>query len=139
METSHEIVGEMYDATNFFCELMEDYFYGDDSSFSMEMFSELCEHIKNTYRAFHESENREVLLHALKPFEQLVKIANFPEVLDTDHEIIELFADKTVAAIEYIVAVWSKANVIEYRDVIIYDLDNDTPETVYNRLKSQIE
>lgn len=99
----------------------------------MELFAEFCEHIKHTYQAFYNEEEKIVLIHALKPYRNLAEIAIASTGKDENQDIIAFFADKAINAVEQIAAVWSKPNEIADSrdpDFIWYDYEKDTPETI---------
>lgn len=122
------------DASNFFYVLLEDYFYTEED-YDMEVFTEFCMHIKTTYQNFYNGADKHLLyIHMLKPFEQLVKIANYNVAIDVKHEAVVCLAHKTVNAILNIVRIDSDANKIQYRDIVWYDFEKDTPEDVFDRL-----
>lgn len=141
MEKTNElnIVSMSYDASNCFWEVLHVLFYKDEEdeemNIDMHMFSEFCEQIKNTYLMFYHGGSSIEMIHMLKPFSMLMELALYAEVIDENHDIIQVLADVTVHAIKDIVCAWSEENAIVINGVRWYDFENDTPEDVWDRIK----
>lgn len=132
-----ETVVKLYDASNYLCTVREEFFFSDEMEFSMEMFAEMCSYIKITYQIVFETEDKTVIIHALKVFDQLSQIAHNAEITDIEHECVSMLALLAYYAIEDIINVKAKQNVLtDFRSgTIWYDFENDTPEDVFNRIR----
>lgn len=120
----------------------------DEKPLDMEVFSNLCEHAKNTYQAFCMSEEKDVLISALRAFRNLVLVSQIPLGYDESYEVVNFFATLMVAAIVEIADALqfskrpdpNKIIAHGYGDIDIwYDFDEDTPEKVYNRIREHLE
>ncbi len=142
-ESSTEDIFKIYNASNYLYCIRENFLQSDEMEFSMEMFKTICVHIKNIYQHFYDGgNNRNEIISFLEPYQQLVKIADFPEIIDMEHEIIKLLALLTIRAIRDIRWKDSKRN--QFRPLgssktSWYDFDNDTEETLWKRLKDLIQ
>lgn len=139
--SNNGFIDQMYAAARFFNGMSNRYCahriaYADKKQCSMEMFSEFCEHARNTYQAFYNLDEKSKLLSALHPFQALVALQQVSEFFDNK---ITYFAWAIIHAIEDIDSDWAEPNKIvdRHRHVVLYDFDADTPEMVYSRLSRQ--
>lgn len=120
-----------------------------------DVFADFCEHIKDVYQIFCESDEKDVLIRALKTFRKLVRIQEFSEWLVDERDLtIQRLADITVQAI---LDIYDSLRFNEQPDstriflpvcdgnvkvlpvdkgnvTVWYDFDKDTPEMVYRRI-----
>lgn len=134
---SNGIIDALYDASNFLYNVREEFFYSDEMDFSMDMFTEMCNHIKNTYQIVFNTDEKTKIIHSLKVYNELIRIAYNPEMTDIEHECVSMLALIAVRAIEEVIHIDAQPDKMVYyrHDVILYDFENDTSEDVFNRIK----
>lgn len=113
--------------------------YGDIAKFHIEVFMEMCKHIKNTYQIFSETEEKDKIFLVIKICDELTKIAFNPERSgDVEINCISILAMLSLLAFQDIDAVKSNSNKLIglSSGFIWFDFYNDTPEVVYKRIKN---
>lgn len=136
------IIQGAYDAANYFWEVLHCLFWQDEEDdgelkLDINMFSEFCEHIKNTYQLFWNGETRNQMIVLLRPYQMLTEISVFPEFIDNEHNVIQRFAEIAIKAIFNILYVDSTSTAICEGPYVWYDFEKDTPQDVWNRLMAE--
>lgn len=97
------------------------------------------------YHAYYESDKRDrrEILYMLEAYSKLAKIADFPEIIDDEHDIISKIAGFAVKAIlqighfedKYPDIKWATTMCdVAYCGVFVgYDFEKDTPQDVWDR------
>ncbi len=112
---------------------------GDIAKFHIEVFMEMCKHIKNTYQILSETEEKDKILLVIKICNELTKIAFNRETRGgVELYCISILAMLSLLAFQDIDAVKSNSNkLIGLSSGLIWvDFYNDTPEDVYKRIKN---
>lgn len=131
-----------FDSMNYFWNVLHSLFYEDDADedlrMDMDMFSEYCKHIRNTYQLFFNGGSHTEMLCMLRPFHMLAELYLFPEIIDEDHDIVQEFAKIATIAIIKIADGRSEENRLAVNGFCWYDFERDTPEAVWNRIKNAL-
>lgn len=112
---------------------------GDIAKFHIEVFMEMCKHIKNIYQILSETEEKHKVLLVIKICNELTKIAFNPETRGgVELNCISILAILSLLTFQDIDAVKSNSNKLigSSSGFIWVDFYNDTPEDVYERIKN---
>lgn len=137
MET---VCKQLNEAAEFFQNVLTNSFH-NGQPIDREIFSRFCGYVKLTYQAFYEETAKEVLIGAMPSFRTLAQLSEADNrYCNFECEIIRRFSSMTTCAIEEIGGDFTRENRIFtlVYPTLKYNYDEDTPEAVYNCIKSAL-